>query len=118
MRYRLVTLEYVKQNSRITFSADDDFLEELVADASESIMDYIDVAYSLALVDADWTDSYGVPLTDSNGDPLDAEAVPGPIRRATVVTVALWYEDAEGLRDALPPAAVSLLARTRDVPIA
>lgn len=136
--YRLVSLEQAKANMRILHSFEDATLGELVIQASHAVMDYIGDE-SLAL--DGWCDTNGLPLVDADGnpqrvgadvdtngdllldtagDPINAgiSIVPGPVQRATLVTIANWYDDAEGLRDGIPLAAQSLLARFRDPPVA
>lgn len=136
--YRLVSVEQAKANMRILHSFEDATLDELVIQASHAVMDYVG-ADSLAL--DGWCDTNGLPLVDADGNPqrigaevdsngdlvLDSAGdpvddgisiIPGPVQRATLVTIANWYDDAEGLRDGLPVAAQSLLVRFRDPPVA
>lgn len=86
--YRLVTLDEVKRNSRYVGTASDVELQEMIDDASQHVLDYIQSAWARArqysgdddVTDEEiaayerafggWTDSSGNPLVDSSGDPL------------------------------------------------
>jgi len=134
--FRLVSVQDAKDQLSILHDADDAYIERLIVDASQIVMDYI--GYDSLKYDG-WTDSGGLPLTDSNGDPLPAVAldsngdplldsngdeiptgisiIPGPVRRATLVVIARLDADREGMNgDPLSPAVASLLARFRDPP--
>jgi hypothetical protein len=88
--FRLVTVEAAKANSVYDSDADDAKWEQIVDDASQFVMNYLEAEWSRVrqyLDDPDvdvldeeiaayerafggWTDSSGFPLVDSNGDPL------------------------------------------------
>lgn len=87
--YRLVTLDEVKQNSAYDSDADDVKLRQIVDDASQIVMNYLEAAWARVrqfsgdddVTDQEiaayqkafgsWTDSSGMPLVDSStGDPL------------------------------------------------
>jgi len=135
--YRLVTLAQAKRNLRYDSTADDADLLDLVNDASQIVMNYLeavgsrarqfsgdtavsasDIAAYAAAFDG-WTDSSGIPLVDSNGDPLivDYETdstgapildsngdhiggrsiIPGPVRRATLLVINALDKERAGI---------------------
>lgn len=134
--YRLVTLAEVKRNSRYTGTANDVELLEIIDDASQFVMNYLDGAATLS----GWTDSNGIPLVDSNGDPLIIDyltdsngdpltdsngdyvgghtIIPGSVRRATLLVVASLDTNREGTVDPITPAVRNLLVRYRDPTVA
>jgi hypothetical protein len=116
MTYRLVSLTEAQRNLRYE---DDDVptdLGQLVEDASQIIINYLD-ACALGIAEG-WTDSSGAPLTDSIGDPLTDSSgnsiIPGSVRRATLLVIGALDKDREGQTDPITPAVVSLLTRYRD----
>lgn len=151
--YRLVTLEEAKANMRYIGTTEDADLQRLVDDASQFVMNYLEAAYARArqysgdddVSDEDiagyaaafdgWTDSSGLPLVDSSGDPLvidydtdsfgdpvlDSDGnyvggrsiIPGSVRRATLLVIAALDKDREGQTDPITPAVKSLLVRYR-----
>lgn len=131
---RLVTLEEVKRNLGYDTTAEDVRLEELIDDASEAILNYLEVEWSRVTQYADdasdediaayerafgtWTDSNGLVLTDSTGvypatDSNGSSLIPGAIRRATHLMIGALDKDREGETDGFTMAVVSLLKRYR-----
>lgn len=149
--YRLVTLEDAKLNSRYVGTANDAELQETVDDASQQIMNYLEAEWCRARqfsgeasdeeianyesIFGGWTDSAGMPLVDSHGDPLVIDyatdsngqpiydssgglvggrsIIPGSVRRATLAMIGSLDENREGQVDPITPAVRSLLVRYR-----
>lgn len=156
--YRLVTLEEAKQNANYDSDADDVKLAQIVDDASQLVMNYLEAAWArvrqfsgaddvtdqeLAQYTAafgGWTDSNGLPLVDSSGDPLivdyDTDSngdaltdsngdfigghsiIPGPVRRATLLATAVLIAYPDGSTDPITAAVKSLLVRYRPATVA
>jgi Phage gp6-like head-tail connector protein len=140
--YRLVTLEEAKEQVSILASFDDARLNRLIIRASQAIIDYLDNGSGTE----GWTDTAGNPLVDADGNPqrigaqghldsngdfvLDLDTsgepinagisiVPGHVQEATLVLIAASDDDREGWKgDPINAAVQSLLARTRDPPVA
>lgn len=155
--YRLVTLAEAKANGRITSTGEDSYLQDLVDDASRIIMNYLESAWARVrqysgdddvsgefIAESEkafggWTDSNGIPLvdsngdplivdfnTDSNGDPINADSngnptdgrsiIPADVRRATFVAIEAMNRDRTG--EAITPAVKALLVRFRPPTVA
>lgn len=131
-RYRLVTLEEAKEHlSILDEDTDDDArIDRLVVRASQTVLAYCNVNLG------DWTDTNGVPLVDSDGNPLRVDAlghlntagdfvydedtagdpldtgisiIPGAVQAATLLVIGAMDDDREGAKDPFGPAAMALL---------
>lgn len=85
----LVTLQQASDHLRRDTEDDNDDLLLKIAAASQLVLDYLGDA-------ADFTDSDGMVLTDTNGDPL---GVPERVQEATLAMVSYLYRN----RDAEQP---------------
>lgn len=139
--YRLVTLQEAKWQLRIIGNDEDAIVDMRVINSSQIIMNYLKRSPFLH----GWCDTSGIPLVDINGDPLRIGAigtldsngdfqltlnsngdpvnagisiVPGMVREACLLDIALSDADAEGEKQRLSGAVESLLMRFRDPAVA
>lgn len=139
--YRLVTLAEAKDQLSIVDSAEDARIDRITINASQIIMNYLKRSPFLD----GWTNTAGIPLVDTNGNPLriggvghldtngefvldldtngnpiDAgiSVIPGMVQEATLLVIAALDDDREGLTDPISVGVQSLLMRYRDPAIA
>lgn len=156
--YRLVTLADAKANARIVSTDEDAALQRLVDRASRRIMNYLEAEWARArqysgdddvsdeeIAAAEkafggWTDSSGIPLVDSNGDPLivdyDTDSngdpvldsnggyvggrsiIPADVEIATLLMFDFLYEHRDGDKDDITQGVKSCLVRYRPPTVA
>ena len=94
---KILTLDYIKQHSRIDYDCEDAVLELYGDSAEETVANYLNRGKTVDEMVADLTEVYG--------------HVPAPIRHATLMLVDVAYQ----YRSPISPTNVSIVPYTFDI---
>lgn len=123
----LVTLQEAKDNMYVTFSASDTDIKLKIAAASGAVLNYLKGRSKLYVIE---TDSDGVEMLDSSGDPVyerDSQGkrlIRSEVKQATLILVGIFFRDRDGAEadkwepGFLPRPVTALLYPLRDPAVA
>lgn len=101
---QLVSFNRALSHLRVEAGDDDEAIKDLIAAASDIIVDYLKLK--------------AIPDTWALEDGDTGSTVPGPVRSAVLLVLGTLYDDRESSTDPLTPAVESLLMRMRHPAVA